>query len=509
MVPGPMTIRPLPAALAYLLAANLPMWLTAHVLGLQLKGYFNIELSAIGILAVAISPLPIWILLLCATALDIVSSISWTYMLPPFDLLQSARSVGEYLPSHVLVLAAVILVLVVGSLASVAVLFRLESGHQRRMAAVILGAFSACCIVTDLKTGQIRTFRPDRQVGCIRLTREPFRVLGLAQRYREKVSGGGVVIPFNRASTIPIQRVSVETIGQRLNLPNVVLVLVESWGKPLSRDVDESLVRPYTSDRIKTKYTVSMGTVGFYGPTVAGEARELCGSTMGFEIIRATSAQLKSCLPAWFREMNYHTTAIHGFTGGMFQRRDWYDRAGFEERWFREGLTQEGLSRCTGAFPGICDAEVPGWIGRHLLAREDSPQFVYWVTLNSHLPVPFPNGVKNPPPCPRTLPANFDATLCSWYQLIFNVHRSISELAAAPSVRPTIFIVVGDHAPPFSSDDRRSQFSASVVPYIVLMPKERFEAVPQRSIAAVDEAARMKHHERRRARTVHVADPGA
>jgi hypothetical protein len=479
------------------------MWLAAHVLGLQLAGYFNLELAAIGILVVAISPLPIWILLLCATALDIVSSISWTYMLPPFDLLQSARSVGEYLPSHVWALAAVVLALAVGSLASVVVLSRLESGHERRMAALILGTFSACCIITDLKTGQIRTFHPDKLVGSIRLTREPLRVLRLAQRYGGRFAGGPVA-PFDRASTLPIQRVSMDSFGQQLNRPNVVLVLVESWGKPLSRDVDESLVRPYMSDRIQRKYTVSVGTVGFYGPTVAGEARELCGSTMGFEIIHATSAQLKSCLPAWFRQMNYHTTAIHGFAGGMFQRKDWYARAGFEERWFREGLAQEGLARCTGAFPGICDAAVPGWIGRHLLAREDSPQFVYWVTLNSHLPVPVPNAVRDSPTCSGTLPATFDAPLCSWYQLIFNVHRSVSELALAPSSRPTIFIVVGDHAPPFSNNERRRQFSGSVVPYVVLMPKQETDALSQGSIAAV--------HERKRVRPIHLSearyDPG-
>lgn len=503
-----MTIRPLFAVHVYLLAANLPIWLSAHVLGLQLRGYFNLELAAIGILGVAISPLPIWILLLCATTLDLVSGISWTYMLPPLDLLQSARSFGEYLPSHLLTIAGVVLVLVVGTQASVAVLFCLESGPQRRLAAGTLAVFSACCIITDLKTGQIRTFAPDRQLGCVRFTREPVRILQAVQRDRDKVSGGGVVVPFGRASTIPIH-VSAHSVGRPLNLPNVVLILVESWGKPLSRDFDESLVQPYLSDGVKTKYTVSMGTVGFYGPTVAGEARELCGSTMGFQIVRATSAQLKSCLPAKFRDMNYHTTAIHGFTGGMFQRQDWYARAGFEERWFREGLVQEGLSLCIGAFPGVCDAEVAGWIGRRVLTRADSPQFVYWVTLNSHLPVPLPNDVKNPPSCSRTLLANLDATLCSWYQLVFNVHRSIAELAAAPSARPTIFIVVGDHAPPFSSDDRRSQFSRSVVPYIVLMPRERTEAVQQRSIASVHVPARIQHRERRRARTAHGTDPGA
>src|SRR3954451_11463254 len=82
MTHGPMKIRPLSSTLTYLLAANAPVWLAAHIFGLQLRGYFNIEFAAIGILVVALSPLAISILLLGATALDIVSSISWTYMLP-------------------------------------------------------------------------------------------------------------------------------------------------------------------------------------------------------------------------------------------------------------------------------------------------------------------------------------------------------------------------------------------------------------------------------------------
>jgi hypothetical protein len=36
--------------------------------------------------------------------------------------------------------------------------------------------------------------------------------------------------------------------------------------------------------------------------------------------------------------------------------------------------------------------------------------------------------------------------------------------------RPTIFILVGDHAPPFADPRLRSEFSASQVPYVMLTP---------------------------------------
>jgi hypothetical protein len=506
-----MKIRPPLVVFVYIVSANVPLWAASRLFGLQLKGWFNIELAALGILALVFSRLPVRMLFLCAIVLDIVSGISWTYMLTSSDLLQSRYSVGEYVAAHAWSVTAIVFVVAAGTLVSTAVLSRLDSSRDRRTAAVMLGAFIAFCLIADIKTGQIRTFHPDSQGGTICWTREPLRLIRHAHSYQKTVTNGAVV-PFARASTMLIDADSIASRRQQAKQPNVVLVLVESWGKPLSREVGEALVRPYMSDGIRKKYTVSQGAVGFFGATVAGEGRELCGSTIGFEVIQASSAQLKNCLPAWFRQMNYHTTAVHGFTGAMFERRDWYARAGFEERWFREGLETEGLERCPGAFPGICDAQVAGWIGRRLLAKEDSPQFVYWVTLNSHLPVPIPNRVENPPACSGTLPTAFDAALCSWYQLIFNVHRSVSELAIAPSSRPTIFIVVGDHAPPFSSDEHRSQFSGSVVPYVVLMPKEQSDAVPPRSIAAAHDLVRSQRHERRRVRPIHLAearyDPG-
>lgn len=495
----------------YVIFANVPLWVASRLLGLQLKGLFNVELSALGILALVLPRSLVRISLLCAIVLDIVSSVSWTYMLTSYDLLQSRSSVGEYVAAHLCVVTGIVLLVATVALVAPRVLSHLNSPHERPTAAVMLTAFIAFCLIADIRTGQVRTFHPDSQRGGIRLTREPIRLMRRAGTYQKMVTRGPVV-PFARASMMLIDAGSIDLRRLPAKQPNVVLVLVESWGKPISREVDEALVRPYMSDDIRRRYTVSQGTVGFYGPTVAGEARELCGNTIGFNVIHATSAQLKNCLPAWFRQRSYHTTAVHGFTAAMFERNDWYAKAGFEERWFREGLEREGLERCPGPFPGTCDAQVAGWIGKRLLTKEDSPQFVYWVTLNSHLPVSIPNRVESPPVCPGTLPADFDETLCSWYQLVFNVHRSVSELAMVSSSRPTIFIVVGDHAPPFSSDGRRSRFSGSVVPYVVLMPKEQTDDVPQNSIAAVHDLIRTPRHERKRARAIRLGearyDPG-
>jgi hypothetical protein len=252
--------------------------------------------------------------------------------------------------------------------------------------------------------------------------------------------------------------------------PNVVFVVVESWGKPLSTEIDQSLLRLYMRPEVETSYTVSTGTVPFHGATVSGELRELCGSSLGLAVMSAPASRLTDCLPQRFERMGYHTTAVHGFAGAMFERSSWYRKVHFEETWFQAQLKQKGLPECPGPLPGICDAAVANWIGGRLQEDTKEPQFLYWLTLNSHLPVPLTDGVKDPPSCTEAS-ALADDAICAWYRLIFNVHRSISELAMRSPARPTAFIIVGDHSPPFSSEQRRAEFSGSVVPYVLLWPK--------------------------------------
>jgi len=41
----------------------------------------------------------------------------------------------------------------------------------------------------------------------------------------------------------------------------------------------------------------------------------------------------------------------------------------------------------------------------------------------------------------------------------------------SPLARPTVFVIVGDHAPPFGDPGLRSRFSQTDVPYVVLLPR--------------------------------------
>jgi phosphoglycerol transferase MdoB-like AlkP superfamily enzyme len=167
----------------------------------------------------------------------------------------------------------------------------------------------------------------------------------------------------------------------------------------------------------------------------------------------------------------YRTLATHGFTSLMFNRGQWYQRFGFQQTAFLPELQSDGASVCDGAFPGACDADVARWVGDHLAApRDQSPMFVHWVTLNSHLPIsPLADGTVIGD-C-VTLGIAHERSLCSWFRHVQIVHESVAQLAVRRGLRPTVFVIVGDHAPPFLRAGIRSRFSQTEVPYVILFPR--------------------------------------
>jgi phosphoglycerol transferase MdoB-like AlkP superfamily enzyme len=155
----------------------------------------------------------------------------------------------------------------------------------------------------------------------------------------------------------------------------------------------------------------------------------------------------------------------------MFYRSSWYPKLGFDRSWFGPDLHSEGLPDCPGAFPGVCDASIAGWIGNRLLSgREDKPRFIYWVTLNSHLPEPVRPNLPQDGVCATEPDLASSAALCSWFRLVRAVHQSVAEVALLQTDRPTVFILVGDHAPPFTNAQLRADFSSADVPYEMLTP---------------------------------------
>jgi hypothetical protein len=266
--------------------------------------------------------------------------------------------------------------------------------------------------------------------------------------------------------------------------------VVESWGLMTDPDLAETLTSGYEAPRVAAAYDVHYGTAPFDGMTVPGEVRELCQTHLGFGVLRISEAQRAHCLPEEFDARGYRTYAVHGYVGEMFQRIDWYKQLGFEETWFAPDLLRKGLSRCPGAFPGICDPSIAAWIGNDLLAEPtEQPRFVYWVTLNSHVPLPLDPKLPADNLCSlRPVLANAPG-LCSWFRVIHALHASVAQAAVEAERRPTVFVLVGDHAPPFASPALRQNFSSTVVPWVILTPRTLRPSVLQSRLETREQAS--------------------
>jgi phosphoglycerol transferase MdoB-like AlkP superfamily enzyme len=193
---------------------------------------------------------------------------------------------------------------------------------------------------------------------------------------------------------------------------------------------------------------------------------------MGFNILLASPELLHGCLPALLHARDYQNIAIHGYFGSMFERKIWYPKIGFDQSWFRSDLEKQKLPDCEGAFAGTCDAPIAGWIGSSLLSVDKGkPKFIYWVTLNSHLPLPAHPKLADDGVCSTQPSLRESVPLCSWFRLVRNVHQSVRKLILGRPARPTVFVVVGDHAPPFADPQLRQDFSATDAPYVLLTPK--------------------------------------
>jgi hypothetical protein len=166
----------------------------------------------------------------------------------------------------------------------------------------------------------------------------------------------------------------------------------------------------------------------------------------------------------------------------MYGRDTWYPELGFSKQEFLPALQRDGVHMCNGAFPGACDGDVAKWIGNRLEARQSGrPTFVHWVTLNSHLPVAPVQGIEADESC-HAAGIDDHGSLCAWFDRVLDVHKSVADLATRPGIGPTVFVIVGDHAPPFLRPDARDRFSQAVVPWVVLMPRSM--STPQRVLVA-------------------------
>jgi len=474
----------------YCILCNIPYWIAAHEFSYSPLGWFCIQYAAVGLVALFVPRFVTLVWLLALTAADVIGGACTTYQVPVRECLENIRVAVESSATHPLRSLSVLLPALLIAATAALLPGKAMPKNQRLLAGACLIVFAVATAGGDAlrifrATGHIpipfqtRPVRDRSRPGdsnALQLTRLPIVRLSRLWKMDERLAAleeKGRLTRFTvpSATAVAIDASGITSGEGNRQMPNLVLALVESWGLAEDSPLRNAMVKPYAQPALLAKYEVLQGTVPFYGATVAGEARELCGNSIGYYLIRAPASELKGCLPQRLAALGYDRIAIHGMSSHMYVRSVWYRTMGFQEQWFHEELQQQGLPDCNGAFVGTCDADIAAWVGRRLNRDSPRPKFIHWMTLNSHLPVPVPVALHDAAPCLADLGLEANSQLCSWYQLVANVHRSVAQLALDPLSRPTVFVIVGDHAPPFGDPALRDRFSQGEVPYVVLVPR--------------------------------------
>lgn len=249
---------------------------------------------------------------------------------------------------------------------------------------------------------------------------------------------------------------------------NLAIIMVESLGAPVdNQEMQRLLFKAFDDPAIREKFTASRGTSLYYNSTTAGEVRELCGRWGDYYDIVDAGGD-KSCLPARMQRAGYATHAFHSFAGFFFEREKWYPGIGFEESRFAPRLMADGAEECGGVFPGACDRDIPAQLAKQL-KQGGKPQLVYWLTVNSHLPVPTGSNleVDNCAAISPELTKEFPM-ICRQFALWDAWEQALVKELKADDFPPTDFLIVGDHMPPYFDRRHRIEFAPDRVPYLYL-----------------------------------------
>lgn len=396
-------------------------------------------------------------------AIDLMRSVLPAFHFGPRSAIQAALAVSGLPPAVTLGAGALALAVIVLLALGARRLFRTQPRSIGAAALVLLLGGAAA-------TAEDRLQAPGPEGEAT--VRMDLVTSALAFLYRgmegsSTASPGASVRHGVAAATEPVFR----ALAMDRPLPGrVVLVIVESMGLPVDSAVEALQRAALSAPRIRTRYRLELDTVPFHGTTVPGELRELCQIGASTVEPGADGVPLGDCLPDRLGARGYHSVAVHGFSGVFFHRSAWYPELGFDEVYLG-GAVQRltgSTKRCGLVFVGSCDADIAQWIGRRLMARPDR-QLVYWLTLNAHAPFPAPDPALTELQCdgaPRLEP-----DVCRLLRHHDLVLRALADAAMTPGLGPTLFIIVGDHAPPLATRAGRSRFHPEVVPAYLLWPR--------------------------------------
>jgi hypothetical protein len=279
------------------------------------------------------------------------------------------------------------------------------------------------------------------------------------------------IFPAPSAATSQVVR-DLSLQGKRAGPYDIVLILVESQGLLKNASDMRRVLAPLTDPAIQDRYAVDTGAVRFYGATMFGELRTLCRIYMP-RSIPTDQPGLDRCLPNLLSRLGYETVSYHGFNGWFYERTRWYPTMGFQRSYFADELKAFAppSAICGMFFKGICDLWIADQVEHELATRPAERKFIYWLTLNSHLPVDYRLASESGFDCAGTETLREEIGPCNLARIHFQLYSRIARLALNRRIPPTRFIVVGDHMPPFATLSERALYDEDRVPFVELIPR--------------------------------------
>ncbi|MEP2990553.1 MAG: sulfatase-like hydrolase/transferase [Parasphingorhabdus sp.] len=426
-------------SLVWILLANLP-FMAMWFVGAPPR---YTEIVAAGFIGLIVKRMPRfvqWLAFLTIMLLSVLSFVAGLFNLAMDSLLYSLQFFAEIKPSNSLEYIAATVV-VAGILIASWFLLKRDTNFTKPAHILLAGTLIFGLVGVDYLMGQ-----------------------GMRGHYFRAAPAGA-----NFESAVKKSGFALRADGKR----HLVLIMVESLGVPNdNRTMSEKLFAYYDNSAIQAKYDVSRGTSLYYNSTTSGEFREMCGAWGDYyELLDAADAATLNCLPATLSDKGYATHAMHSFEGAFFKRDQWYPNIGFETREFWPELQKRGAEWCGGVFAGACDRQVPKLLAENLKNAKE-PTFLYWLTLNAHLPVP-PGLNLNVEDCGRVSPglAKEFPMICRQFAIFDDIDAALVNEITAKDFPDADILLVGDHMPPYFDRHHRSQFDPEHVPWLYLRAK--------------------------------------
>ncbi len=380
-------------------------------------------------------------LLVFAVGLDVIQVIAGVFDLGPATIVQSIHYAIAFdvFASPIYLVIVAILVITTAATAVLIVRYRDDMRRARALPALVCG-MALLAFDLSANTQTLKKF------GFLYETQTPF--------------------------DSAVRQTGIDATAVAASGHNMLLVVVEGMGA-----FADPAHRALLTDTLKTaglddRYTLSTGMSRYVGSTTGAESRELCGQWGDF--LDYLSEPKYDCLPARLATRGYDTAAFHAFTGTFFSRRKWYPRIGFAHASFDEELSRDNpemaAHRCGLTLTGLCDLDVADKVEAYMTKPGDTPRFGYWLTLNTHMPVPTDVGTPRLG-CADGGPFD-DRTTCLMTEMWIDVLKRVAALARDPKLKATDILIVGDHNPPLWTRHGRGLFRPGHVAWFALKAKD-------------------------------------